>query len=25
MMVGADHPQFKTISGLVRELPRSFS
>ena len=24
MMVGADHPQFKTISGLVRDLPQSF-
>ena len=25
MMVSADHPQFKTISGLVRDLPQSFS
>jgi hypothetical protein len=25
MMVGADHPQFKTISGLVRDLPQSFA
>jgi len=25
MIVSADHPQFKTISGLVRDLPQSFS
>ncbi|MCX6411558.1 MAG: isochorismatase family protein [Actinobacteria bacterium] len=25
MMISADHPQFKTISGLVRDLPQSFS